>query len=119
MTAKFSLDKDKIKVLLLEGVHPNTVETFRAAGYTNVEYLKTSLSEEDLVERIRDVHFVGLRSRTQITEKVLDAATQLVAIRCFCIGTNHVPLDAAPVRGMRQAGGTEHMSFSVQVQQAQ
>ena len=90
MTVKFSLDKDKIKVLLLEGVHPNTVETFRAAGYTNVEYLKTSLSEEELIERIRDVHFVGLRSRTQITEKVLDAATKLVAIGRFCIGTNQV-----------------------------
>ena len=100
MTAKFSLDKDKIKVLLLEGVHPNTVETFRAAGYTNVEYLKTSLSEEELVERIRDVHFVGLRSRTQITEKVLDAASKLVAIGCFCIGTNQVSLDAAHVRGI-------------------
>lgn len=100
MTAKFSLDKDKIKVLLLEGVHPNTVETFRAAGYTNVEYLKTSLSEEELIERIRDVHFVGLRSRTQITEKVLDAATKLVAIGCFCIGTNQVSLDAAHVRGI-------------------
>ncbi|MBL0549161.1 phosphoglycerate dehydrogenase [Aeromonas caviae] len=100
MTVKFSLDKDKIKVLLLEGVHPNTVETFRAAGYTNVEYLKTSLSEEELIERIRDVHFVGLRSRTQITEKVLDAATKLVAIGCFCIGTNQVSLGAAHVRGI-------------------
>ncbi|MGX8249015.1 phosphoglycerate dehydrogenase, partial [Escherichia coli] len=100
MTAKFSLDKDKIKVLLLEGVHPNTVETFRAAGYTSVEYLKTSLSEEDLIERIRDVHFVGLRSRTQLTEKVLDAASKLVAIGCFCIGTNQVDLDAAHLRGI-------------------
>ncbi|QFI55212.1 phosphoglycerate dehydrogenase [Aeromonas simiae] len=100
MTVKFSLDKDKIKVLLLEGVHPNTVETFRAAGYTNVEYLKTSLSEEELVERIRDVHFVGLRSRTQLTEKVLDAANKLVAIGCFCIGTNQVNLKAAEVRGI-------------------
>ncbi|PJG59521.1 phosphoglycerate dehydrogenase [Aeromonas cavernicola] len=100
MTAKFSLDKDKIKVLLLEGVHPNTVETFRAAGYTSVEYLKTSLSEEALIERIRDVHFVGLRSRTQLTEKVLDAASKLVAIGCFCIGTNQVNLDAAQLRGI-------------------
>ncbi|MFQ1632544.1 phosphoglycerate dehydrogenase [Aeromonas veronii] len=100
MTAKFSLDKDKIKVLLLEGVHPNTVETFRAAGYTNVEYLKTSLSEEELIEQIRDVHFIGLRSRTQITEKVLDAANKLVAIGCFCIGTNQVELEAAQIRGI-------------------
>ncbi|MCF5761608.1 phosphoglycerate dehydrogenase [Aeromonas veronii] len=100
MTAKFSLDKDKIKVLLLEGVHPNTVETFRAAGYTSVEYLKTSLSEEELIEQIRDVHFIGLRSRTQITEKVLDAANKLVAIGCFCIGTNQVELEAAQTRGI-------------------
>lgn len=100
MTTKFSLEKDKIKVLLLEGVHPNTVETFRAAGYTNVEYLKTSLSEEELIEQIRDVHFIGLRSRTQITEKVLDAASKLVAIGCFCIGTNQVELDAAQLRGI-------------------
>ncbi|EPX9364682.1 phosphoglycerate dehydrogenase [Aeromonas veronii] len=100
MTAKFSLDKDKIKVLLLEGVHPNTVETFRAAGYTSVEYLKTSLSEEELIEHIRDVHFIGLRSRTQITEKVLDAANKLVAIGCFCIGTNQVELEAAQIRGI-------------------
>ncbi|MFG0835142.1 phosphoglycerate dehydrogenase [Aeromonas bivalvium] len=100
MTVKFSLDKDKIKVLLLEGVHPNTVETFRAAGYTNVDYLKTSLSEEDLIERIRDVHFVGLRSRTQLTEKVLDAAQKLFAIGCFCIGTNQVDLKAAELRGI-------------------
>ncbi|HDO1315442.1 phosphoglycerate dehydrogenase [Aeromonas veronii] len=100
MTAKFSLDKDKIKVLLLEGVHPNTVETFRAAGYTSVEYLKTSLSEEELIEQIRDVHFIGLRSRTQIAEKVLDAANKLVAIGCFCIGTNQVELEAAQIRGI-------------------
>ena len=100
MTAKFSLDKDKIKVLLLEGVHPNTVETFRAAGYTSVEYLKTSLSEEELIEQIRDVHFIGLRSRPQITEKVLDAANKLVAIGCFCIGTNQVELEAAQIRGI-------------------
>ncbi|WP_421328032.1 phosphoglycerate dehydrogenase [Aeromonas veronii] len=100
MTAKFSLDKDKIKVLLLEGVHPNTVETFRAAGYTSVEYLKTSLSEEELIEQLRDVHFIGLRSRTQITEKVLDAANKLVAIGCFCIGTNQVELEAAQIRGI-------------------
>lgn len=100
MTTKFSLDKDKIKVLLLEGVHPNTVETFRAAGYTSVEYLKTFLSEEELIEQISDVHFVGLRSRTQITEKVLDAASKLVAIGCFCIGTNQVELEAAQIRGI-------------------
>ncbi|MGL5993923.1 MAG: phosphoglycerate dehydrogenase, partial [Aeromonas sobria] len=82
------------------GVHPNTVETLRGAGYTSVEYLKTSLSEEELIEQVRDVHFIGLRSRTQITEKVLDAANKLVAIGCFCIGTNQVELEAAQIRGI-------------------
>lgn len=97
---KYSLDKDKIKVLLLEGVHPNTVETFRAAGYTNVEYLKGSLEEDALIEKIRDVHFVGIRSRSNLTERVLDAAQKLVAIGCFCIGTNQVNLKAAEARGI-------------------
>ncbi len=97
---KYSLDKDKIKVLLLEGVHPNTVETFHAAGYTNVEYLKGSLEEDVLIEKIRDVHFVGIRSRSNLTERVLDAAQKLVAIGCFCIGTNQVNLKAAEARGI-------------------
>jgi len=91
---KYSLDKDKIKVLLLEGVH------LRAAGYTNVEYLKGSLEEDALVEKIRDVHFVGIRSRSNLTERVLDAAQKLVAIGCFCIGTNQVNLKAAEARGI-------------------
>ncbi|MBO1518552.1 phosphoglycerate dehydrogenase [Oceanisphaera pacifica] len=98
--AHHSLDKDKIKILLLEGVHPGSVEMFKNAGYTNIDYLKTSLSDSDLKERIKDVHFVGLRSRTQLTESVLDAAEKLVAIGCFCIGTNQVNLDAAAMRGI-------------------
>jgi D-3-phosphoglycerate dehydrogenase len=74
---KYSLDKDKIKVLLLEGVHPNSVDNFKSAGYTNVEYVKGSLEEEALIEKIRDVHFIGIRSRTHLTERVLDAAQKL------------------------------------------
>ncbi len=92
---KFSLAKDKIKILLLEGLHQSAVQTFIDQGYTNIEYLKTSLPEEELIERIKDVHFIGIRSRTQLTEKVLDAATKLVAVGCFCIGTNQVDLTAA------------------------
>lgn len=98
--ANHSLDKEKIKILLLEGVHPGTVESFKSAGYSNIDYLKTSLAEDELKERIKDVHFVGLRSRTQLTEAVLDAADKLVAIGCFCIGTNQVNLDAAEIRGI-------------------
>lgn len=97
---KFSLAKDKIKILLLEGLHQSAVQTFKDQGYTNIEYLKTSLPEEELIERIKDVHFIGIRSRTQLTENVLEAASKLVAIGCFCIGTNQVDLDAALKRAV-------------------
>ncbi len=97
---KYSLDKDKIKILLLEGVHTKAVDGFKAAGYSNVEYLKGSIDEEALIEKIRDVHFIGIRSRTHITERVLDAAQKLVAVGCFCIGTNQVNLSAAEARGI-------------------
>ncbi|SPJ32640.1 phosphoglycerate dehydrogenase [Kushneria phyllosphaerae] len=93
--AKTSLDKSKIKVLLLEGVHQSAVDNFQNAGYSNIERLTTSLSEEDLIEKIRDAHFIGIRSRTQLNERVLSAAERLVAIGCFCIGTNQVDLPAA------------------------
>ena len=98
--SRFSLGKEKIKILLLEGVHPNTVETFKAAGYSNIEYLKGSLEEDALIEKIRDVHFIGIRSRSNLTEKVLNAAQKLVAIGCFCIGTNQVNLKAAEALGI-------------------
>ena len=90
-----SLDKSKIRFLLLEGVHQSAVKTLNDAGYTNIEYLKTSLSEDELIEKIKDVHFIGIRSRTQLTARVFDAATRLQAVGCFCIGTNQVDLSAA------------------------
>ncbi|SDJ35359.1 D-3-phosphoglycerate dehydrogenase [Ferrimonas sediminum] len=96
----YSLDKSKIKILLLEGVHPRAIESFKLAGYDNVDVLKTSLNEEELMERTKDVHFIGIRSRTQLTEKVINGASKLVAIGCFCIGTNQVNLDAAARRGI-------------------
>jgi D-3-phosphoglycerate dehydrogenase len=95
-----SLEKSKIKFLLLEGLHQSAVDTLNRAGYTNIEYLKTSLSEEQLIEKIRNVHFIGIRSRTQLTQAVFDAAEKLQAVGCFCIGTNQVDLDAALVRGI-------------------
>ncbi|WP_275286487.1 phosphoglycerate dehydrogenase [Halomonas elongata] len=98
--AKTSLDKSKIKILLLEGVHQSAVDNFLNAGYTNIEHLSTSLDEESLIEKIRDVHFIGIRSRTQLNERVFAAAEKLVAVGCFCIGTNQVDLDAALVRGI-------------------
>ncbi|SJL85257.1 phosphoglycerate dehydrogenase [Vibrio palustris] len=98
--AKVSLEKDKIKILLLEGVHSTAVEALQAAGYTNIEYHKGALPEEQLLEAIKDAHFVGLRSRTHLTRKVVEAADKLVAIGCFCIGTNQVDLDATSERGI-------------------
>src|SRR5690606_3546018 len=85
--AKVSLEKDKIKFLLVEGVHQKAVESLRAAGYNNIEFHKGALDSEQLKESIRDAHFIGLRSRTQLTEDVIAAAEKLVAIGCFCIGT--------------------------------
>ncbi|MBL4822879.1 MAG: phosphoglycerate dehydrogenase [Colwellia sp.] len=99
-TNKNSLAKDKIKILLLEGVHQSALEELKAKGYSNIEYIKTSLSESDLIEKIADVHFVGIRSRTQLTAEVLSHAKKLVAIGCFCIGTNQVDINAAQKLGI-------------------
>ena len=98
--AKTSLEKGKIKILLLEGVHQTAVDNFQNAGYSNIEHLPTSLDEEALIEKVRDVHFIGIRSRTQLNERVFAAAEKLVAVGCFCIGTNQVDLQAALKRGI-------------------
>lgn len=98
--SKMSLAKDKIKILLLEGVHQSALNTLKVNGYTNIEYLKTSLPENELIEKIKDVHFIGIRSRTNLNENVLAAAEKLVGIGCFCIGTNQVDTDAAKTRGI-------------------
>ncbi|HAS4272271.1 TPA: phosphoglycerate dehydrogenase [Vibrio cholerae] len=98
--AKVSLEKDRIKIFLLEGLHPSSVEVLQAAGYSNIEYHKGSLEEAELIKAIKDVHFVGIRSRSNLTEKVINAAEKLVAIGCFCIGTNQVDLNAAAKRGI-------------------
>ena len=98
--AKVSLDKSKIKFLLLEGVHPNALEVLKAAGYTNIEYHKKALDGEELIEAIKDAHFVGIRSRTHLTKEILEHAQKLVAVGCFCIGTNQVDLAEAKRRGI-------------------
>ncbi|WP_294088469.1 phosphoglycerate dehydrogenase [uncultured Actinobacillus sp.] len=98
--AKVSLDKSKIKFLLLEGVHQNALDVLQAAGYTNIEYHKKALDGEELIEAIKDAHFIGLRSRTHLTKEVLAHANKLIAIGCFCIGTNQVDLQEAKRRGI-------------------
>ncbi len=98
--SKVSLPKDKIKILLLEGVHQSALETLKSNGYSNIEYLKTSLPEAELIEKVQDVHFIGIRSRTQLSETVIQAAKKLVGVGCFCIGTNQVDLVATQTRGI-------------------
>ena len=100
MSSSTSLDKSKIRILLLEGVHQSAVDNFKRAGYTNIEYIKTALAGDELKAKIADAHFVGIRSRTQLTADVFAAAQKLVAVGCFCIGTNQVDLNAALERGI-------------------
>ncbi len=98
--AQESLEKSKIKFLLLEGVHPSARATLQQSGYSNIEEHKKALPLEELKAAIANTHFVGIRSRTQLTQEVFDAAKKLVAVGCFCIGSNQVELDAATRRGI-------------------
>lgn len=97
---RLSLSKDRVQVLLLEGIHENAVADLTAAGYRNVTRLAGALAEDELIERLAGVHLLGIRSRTRVTEKVLAAADRLIAIGCFCIGTDQVSLDAAAFRAI-------------------
>ena len=90
-----SYPRQDIKVLLLEGVSASAVENFRRAGYSQIELHAKSLPDDELKRRIGDAHIVGIRSRTQLTEGVLAEAKRLIAVGCFCIGTNQVDLVAA------------------------
>jgi D-3-phosphoglycerate dehydrogenase len=94
-----SYPKDRIKVLLLEGIHQNAVKVFQDAGYTNIELLSGALPESELIKKIKDVSIVGIRSKTQLTKSVLTAAEKLWGVACFCIGTNQVYLKTAAQQG--------------------
>ncbi len=95
-----SLDKTKIRVLLLEAVHRSAPDVFRADGYTTIDHVERALPEAELRERIRGAHIVGIRSRTKLTERVLEHAEKLIAVGCFGIGTDQVDLEAAELRGI-------------------
>ena len=97
---KTSLDKSRIKVVLLEGVHDRAVENFARHGYKTVKRYKKALAGDELKAAIKDAHFVGIRSRTRLTRDVIAAAPKLMSIGAFCIGTNQVDLDAAMMRGI-------------------
>lgn len=96
---RWSYPRGRMRILLLENVHPAGVQRLREAGYS-VETVKGALDEDDLIARIRDVHVLGVRSKTQVTARVLDQADRLMAIAAFCIGTNQIDLDAAADRGV-------------------
>lgn len=100
MTVRLSLPRDRISVLLLEGVSRTAVDLLARAGYTNVTHLKTALEGEALREAIKGVHMIGIRSRTRLTEEVFQAADKLMAVGCFSVGTNQVDLAAARNRGI-------------------
>ncbi|MFT3792482.1 MAG: phosphoglycerate dehydrogenase [Rudaea sp.] len=97
---KTSFPKQDIKVLLLEGVSQTALDTFEAAGYTNIEYHKKSIPTDELKKSIADAHIVGLRSRTNLTADVFAQARKLIAVGCFCIGTNQVDVETAESLGI-------------------
>jgi len=97
---KLSLPKKKIKILLLENVHGNAADLFNRSEYTTIESVSSALDNAELKEKIRDVHILGIRSRTKLTADILSVAKKLLTIGCFCIGTNQVDLKAAKLNGI-------------------
>ncbi len=99
LNTKFSYPKSRIKVLLLENVHPIGIELFTEEGY-QVEVVSSAMSEEELCEKIKNVSILGIRSKTNVTKKVLENANRLIAIGAFCIGTNQIDLETCQEKGI-------------------
>ncbi|WP_119342642.1 phosphoglycerate dehydrogenase [Facilibium subflavum] len=100
MTITTSVDKKQLKILLLEGIHAKAKQTFIDAGYTNIETLHHALDDKSLIEKLKKVKIVGVRSRTQLNQHVLQESPHISAIGCFCIGTNQVDLPVAQKLGI-------------------
>src|SRR3954451_3690283 len=100
MSKDTSYPKDKIKILFLENISDRAVQRFKDNGYSDVTKLTRALPEDELIEAIKDVHLLGIRSKTKVTPAVLDAAEKLMAIGCFCIGVNQVNLKEATHKGI-------------------
>lgn len=98
--ATTSYPKERINILFLENISDKAVQYFKQQGYANVKKIAGALSEEELIKEVKDVHLLGIRSKTQITPKVLEAAKKLQAIGCFCIGVNQVDLKTATKKGV-------------------
>src|SRR5258708_40305439 len=98
--AETSFSKDRVRVVLLEGVHSSAVDAFRSDGYSNIEIHQKALPEPQLIAAVRDAYIVGIRSATQLTRSVLDSSRHLTAVGCFCIGTNQVDLATAQDHGI-------------------
>jgi len=97
---KNSLDKSKIKVLLLEGIHENAIQCFRDNGYTDIECYNEALNDDELVKKLQNAHIIGIRSRTELHKDILQKAPKLFAIGCFSIGTNQVNTQVAKTLGI-------------------
>lgn len=95
-----SLEKKKIKILLLEGIHESAVQAFTADGYITIERITGALGEEELQQKLQDTHILGIRSNTKVSKKTLEKAQKLIAVGCFCIGTDQVDLHAAKLHGI-------------------
>ncbi|CAN5485163.1 phosphoglycerate dehydrogenase [soil metagenome] len=99
-TRSTSFPKEKIKILLLEGVHPTAIDLFKKQGYSNIESITASLNEKDLISKISGAHILGIRSKTQLTETILKKADKLIAVGAFCIGTNQINMKYATESGI-------------------
>jgi len=99
MTKQYSYPKDKIRILLLEGIHPAAVDIFSEAGY-EARVVKSAMSNDELLDVIEPIHVLGIRSKTQIRQPAIGASRRLLAVGCFCIGTDQVDLDAAASKGV-------------------